>query len=334
MRSITFALVMTSILPSCQKAAAYDGPVYVALPAPLLKMSRNTEINPHETSIHLSRDKMELIYQFKPAAKAESAQYLYLPIAPFDSDYADNKSAFSGDLASDPLGVNATFNAVPIDFKAVARASYLGVDLTGDLKNAGIPLAPFGNATAAAINTLSGALRADFTERGIISQWGPLWTLETTYVARQVFQPGQPSELKISYRPIIGTYVESIVQIGGKLVYGLDAEKLDFLCLKPDQLAVIRKRFRARKNEKPYRPYKIHNISMKLENANPQYGSISGLTFIVDINKPADILASCGGKFVRSGPLQYVWKEDFAEEVPELKLFFLQAVEGDSPDDP
>ncbi len=120
---------------------------------------------------------------------------------------------------------------------------------------------------------------------------------------------------------------KSLIEMDGKLVYGLDAESFDFLCLKAEQLAEIRKRFAARQDETPYRPYKIYDIHMKLENANRQYGSIQDLTFTVDMRKPGDILASCGGKFVKTGPTRYQWTDELAEEVPALKLFFLEAVE-------
>ena len=309
----------------CTTALAYDGPVYVQVPAPLLKLSRDTEVNPQETIIRLSRERVEVEYRLT-ASEKDAVRYLYVPVGTVDNEHSDNRPAFSGDPATDPLGLKVTLDGEPIPFETAARATMEGVDISAILRNAGVPLTPFGDKTADAVARLAPAARLDLEERGALTKWGALWTLDTTYWRRHTFIAGKAGTLKLAYKPVFGAHIDSLLMMRGKLVYSLEEQKLDFLCLKPDQLAEIRNRFRARKSERPFRPYRIYNIPMKLENANPQYGSIYGLTFTVDMRRPGDILTSCGGKFKRSGPAQYTWKEDFAEETPDLKLFFLEAV--------
>jgi hypothetical protein len=308
-------------------AMAYDGPIYLALTAPLLKIPTSQTLIPRATAIHLSRDKVELRYRFESLAKETATYHLYLPLAPIDAGYAGNEEAFGPDLLADPLGLAATMNGAPLAFTTNPRATFLGLDVTDRLKGASLPLAPFGDGTAAALKSLSKEARADLAERGIVTYGVPNWQVELTYSAKQAFGPGEFADLAMSYRPIFGVHIESLIEMDGKLVYGLDATSIDFLCLTTEQLAEITARFAARTNEEPYRPYKIYSIDMKLENANPQYGWIADMTFTVDMRKPADILASCGGHFVKTAQTRYEWKDGSDEEVPNLKLFFLEAVE-------
>lgn len=308
-------------------ATGYDGPFYQQLALPVLRIATNTEVVARATEIRLTRDRMEQHYRIDSVASAALPLWLYFPLEPIDRWHADNVDAFGPGIAADPLALTATMDGAPFPFSVDARATFLGMDVSAHLANAGLPLLPFGAETSAALEKLAPDAKSDLAERGILTHWGPMWQLETAYAARFDFAAGAAHDLVVAYRPVFGEYVESLIMLDGKLTFGLDEESYDFLCLTEPQLQEIDKRFAARKDEEPYRPYTIADISMNLAAANEQYGSIDDLDFTVETRKPSDILATCGGEFEKVGPTTYRWKAEFADEQPELKLFFLEAVE-------
>jgi len=326
MRVLACAALAAAIMHP-RAGAAYDGPVHNALPAPLLQMAVNGEINAEAIGVFLTRDRLEISYRLRSVVEKPVRYWMYLPVPPIGREHRDNARAFAGDVAIDPLGLRATWGGNRLDFASGVRATFLGLDVTDGLQRAGLPLAPFGPVTAAAIKALPQSAREDLRGRGILSHWGPMWRLETTYHAGVLFEPGGPLDLRLQYSPVFGTKVESIMQISGELVYGLDGSKIDFLCLTPEQIASIENRFRAGRGRDPYRPYVIRHIEIGLENLNPQFGSIAKLEFTVEMQGPDDILAACGGDFRTIGPKLRQWRARFAGENRALKLYFLETAD-------
>lgn len=110
-------------------------------------------------------------------------------------------------------------DGAPITAELEQRATASGLDVTADLKAAGVPLQALRDDTIKAINALPPGTQADWTARGILEAtpadgagnfgYEPVWTLHTTYWWRTVFPAGRSVKVHHSYRPSVGGTVDT-----------------------------------------------------------------------------------------------------------------------------
>jgi len=314
-----FALLFSPI-----SSHAYDGPVLIKLKATGLQIGVRPNIPAQSTTIKMSKDLVNIRYELKNVGEKDLTSYLYFSLPAIQPRHADNRAAFAQPLGDNPVRLDVKVNGEAIDFQTQQRAVYMGLDISDKLRASGLPLSPFGSDLTKAMKALSSKTLSDLSDQGIVSHWGASWDLMTTHYWRQDFPAKQTQNIEISYKPVFGMFVDSFLKMGDKIVLGLEAENSDFLCMTKAQKMELNARFAHAKTEEGDRPYTIFPIIFDLVNVNKQYGSIGKLSFQIETKNPGDIVSVCGGDFKKTGPKNFEWKSEVADEYSNMKIFILE----------
>jgi Domain of unknown function (DUF4424) len=321
---LIFGIVVTVSFITPQSTRAYDGVVRNQLQATGLQIAQNNDITEKSTQIIMTRSLIKMSYRLVNVGHKDIGSYLYFRLPTIPSNHGGNSTAYAQPLGNNPLRFKVTVNGAPIDHETSQYALHQGLDVTQTVKASGLPLAPFGDDLMKGLKALSAKKKLHLLERGIVKHRGVAWQLQTTHFWRQNFPVGKEMNIEISYRPVYGQFVDSLIFIQDKISFGLEEPNYDFLCLSDKQKAQVKALFVALGTKEYVEPYTISHISFDLAKIRAWIASIANLNFTIKAKNKGDIISICGGDFKKTGPTEYEWKTKPSDHKRKMKIYFLE----------
>ena len=215
------------------------------------------------------------------------------------------------------LGFTVTQDGEPIEPELQQRViSQAGVDLTDELVSRGVPLLPFSDATAAAMEKLPREVLDDWITRGLIitdefdagKGWEshplPIWTLRTVYWWKTTFPAGKEVRVHHEYAPSVGaTTAISFIYDGQPNEPYLSDYKSRF-CMDDSFVKLATKLEKAGRAETG--PYFMENwISYVLTTGANWAGAIEKFRLTIDKGAAANYVSFCGEGVKKTGPTTF-----------------------------
>ncbi len=234
------------------------------------------------------------------------------------------------------LGFTTTQDGTPIKPQLQQRATVFGIDVTADLKAAGIPLMPYGEATAAALAKVPAEKAADWVSRGIVTknEWDdgtgvlkselvPTWKLSSVYFWNTRFPAGKTVTVNHRYTPSVGGTAGISFLDDGKVTPDATAEYRRKYCM--DEAFIKRGAelyANASKDNQPY--YTEAWISYILTTGSNWYGPIKDFTLTVDKGDTKNYVSFCGDNVKKIGDTTFQMKATDFYPQEELNVLILQ----------
>ncbi len=234
------------------------------------------------------------------------------------------------------LNFTTTQDGAPIKADLQQHATVFGIDVTADLKAAGIPLMPYGETTSAALLKVPADTIADWVARGIVmkNEWDdgngvmksevvPTWKLSSVYYWRTRFPAGKTVTVNHRYTPSLGGTAGISFLDDGKATPDATAEYRRKYCMDKDFIALGADLFRkASEDNQPY--YTETWISYILTTGSNWYGPIKDFTLTVDKGDKKNYVSFCGENIKKIGETTFQMKATDFYPQEELNVLILQ----------
>ena len=129
-----------------------------------LQFIQSGEVTMAEEHLSISPEIINVDYVFRNNADRDITTLIAFPL-PDITGSPDMNIAIPDWESDNFLDFKATQEGTPIDVNLEQRAFALSLDVTADLKNAGIPLTPFGEKVSAALAKLDPEMAKDWVSR-------------------------------------------------------------------------------------------------------------------------------------------------------------------------
>lgn len=333
---LNFALATTAVAASLSPALAND--TMAELAAGGLTFIRADDVEMASEDLFISPTEVRVDYTFHNGGKEDRTTVVAFPMPDIEG---------SGDFmvsVPNPDSDNFMNFAVSVDGKPVTpeldrHAFAAEVDVTADLQARGIPLLPFGEATAAALGELPEDVRADWIARGIIipmeydagqgwtTDYVPVWRLKTTYWWRTTFPAGGDVEVSHRYAPSVGatTGLRFINYGEANLFSGenFEREKQRY-CFDDAFLKAVKKRQDASEAGGPY--VFEHWMSYILTTGGNWAGPIGKFRLVVDKGDKDTLVSFCGNGVRKIGPTSFEMTADDFYPERDLDIALIKTV--------
>jgi len=289
-----------------------------------LVLTRTDAISMDSEQLFVSLERIDVAYRFRNRTEADVDTIVAFPMP--DIRYEPYEDVALPDLGSDNfLGFSATVEGQPVAVELEQRAFAGTLDVTDTLRQAGVPLFPFGKAAFAALNALPAETLSDWQSRGIVfmdrydvgkgmeDHPTPYWVLKSTYWWRMVFPAGRTITVEHRYRPSVGATAGVNFFLDGRFGGTSYAGYRQRYCFdKAFENAVLRA---TRQKGADYPPFYENRISYVLTTGNNWAGSIGSLTVTVDKGSTRNLVSFCGTGVRKIGPTTFqMTMKDFYPE--------------------
>lgn len=230
---------------------------------------------------------------------------------------------------------------VEIDGRSLAprleqRAFAVTLDITADLRAAGVPLNPFSPAAAEAVAALAQEVKDDWTVRGILyrevsgengdmaATYLPYWSMRSTYWWRMVFPANGRVEVRHRYEPSVGGAGGVLFFQDGRPVEPDHQRYRAKYCLDEPFMNAVRRIARQNGGNLPH----VETwMSYVLTTGANWTGSIGEFTLTVDKLDQRNLVSFCGENVRKVGPTTFETKvKDFYPE-RDLDILLLQPLD-------
>lgn len=163
-------------------------------------------------------DEVRVVYEFTNKAEEDQHVLVAFPMPDITGNGDFNVMVPTED-PENIFGFETTFNGEAVEAQLHQYVFAFGIEYTDYLKDLGVPLNPYGQETAEAINALGDAEHTALLERGLVipmeystdpegkvwqTDYTPVWTLRSTYSWEADFPAGETVEVEHSYTPSVG----------------------------------------------------------------------------------------------------------------------------------
>jgi Domain of unknown function (DUF4424) len=205
--SVILTAVWAAVLMSTP-GRANDGVAEVG--AGGLEFTTNAFVEMAEEDLRISLDRIDVRYVFRNTDAEPQTLLVAFPLPALAADWfgddADKRLA-----TADPLkyiDFSTKVDGAPLTTQVEMRARVLSVDVTEELKAAGLPLFPGSAELKPKLAAMPGATLEALSARGAVERFGgeifPRWQYGVTYYWRQTFPPGKDVVIEHSYKPLSG----------------------------------------------------------------------------------------------------------------------------------
>ena len=215
------------------------------------------------------------------------------------------------------FGFETRFEGQPVESELHQYAFATNIDYTDTLRDLGIPLAPFGEATVAAINALGEDDKAALFARGLVvpmeydsgqgwqRDYYPTWTLRSTYSWEAVFPAGETVEVEHSYKPSVGGTVAVTFLAPPYEDYDPATEYKSKYCTDEDFVNAVRKTLP--NPDEPYgAPYFEQWLSYIWSTGGNWAGQIGKFHLTIDKGRPENLVSFCwDGEVTKTSPTTF-----------------------------
>jgi Domain of unknown function (DUF4424) len=279
-----------------------------------LVFTKSADVSIESEDLTITPDNVTVRYVFVNQGAGPVTLTVAFPLP--DIDLADGANvAFP---TSDPVnfvGFSTKVDGKPINFTIDQRAMLDSKDITGKLREMGIPLLPIG-ARQLKINELPQQTRDRAVTAGLLVQSGtndkgeplyePTWTLKTSVVRQQTFPPGKPVSVEHRYRTSVGMSFDTVLRQGLRQKKALESEVQRYktnYCILDDFLKSIDRLAGADEANKT----KIleRRISYVLKTGANWAGPIKNFHLVVDKGQPDRIVSFCGDGVKKISPTAF-----------------------------
>ncbi|MCW5717753.1 MAG: DUF4424 domain-containing protein [Bauldia sp.] len=274
----------------------------------------NPAIEMAAENLYVSANEVRVDYRFRNITKAPVTVTVAFPLPPIAGGF-EIGVVLPNDASENFVNFELTVDGQPLEPQVYSRASALGIDRTDVLRNLGIPLSPFGEATYLAIDALPAESKRDLARLGLIilEDWGtiPMWTLETAFYWEQTFPAGAEVAISHRYEPVVG------YGFFGDYAFD-DPYYRDRYCMDDAFIAAARRLMGPDANFPYLNEQRIEYI---LTTANTWASPIRDFTLTVDKGAPDALVSFCGEGVTRTSDTTFVDRE--TDYYPERELHVL-----------
>lgn len=280
------------------------GLIYVRTDAVAME-SEDLFISPREVTVD---------YVFRNRGDADVESVVAFPMPDIEGNPHTN-IALPQDAGDNFLGFAATIDGKPVEPTLDQRAIAAGIDVTDELRTAGIPLFPFGGAVEAAVAALPQATRDDWVARGILTidtydvgqgmtdHYMPFWTLKSAYWWRMSFPAGQAVRVFHRYAPSVGGAAGLSFIEEGRPGGEIHREYQKKYCMDASFDRAVQKLIQRAGGDYP--PYSESWISYVLLTGQNWATTIETFRVTVDKGDPAALVSFCGEGVRKTGPTTF-----------------------------
>lgn len=286
-----------------------------------IRLVPNWDIRMEREDLYLSPEEVRVRYVFRNTTDEPIRLLVAFPLPDVDmSELFDAPIDIPDADADNFVDFRVTVNGVAVEPAVEQRAIAQGIDRSDMLRELGIPLNPFAQATYDALEAVDSATRADLVRLGIAHSYephdplAPFWTLRTVFHWEQDFAPGTETIVEHSYRPVVGQ------SFFGTFVFENDySGHVERYCIDRSTEAGIRKRLADTGAD-----YLIeHRLGYILTTARNWQGPIGTFRLVIDKTDPSWLVSLCIDGIRKIGPTQFEFvASDFIPE-EDLKVLFL-----------
>lgn len=320
------SLIAAVCLLACAPAFANDTSAELGTGG--LIFTRSDAIEMKSEDLFISRDDVRVAYKFQNTTDADVESVIAFPMPDIESSpYANVAIPEAGDNF---LGFTVTVDGKPVTPQLDQRAFAGEVDVTDELRNAGIALFPYDESADRLIGAKSAAVRADWIARGIIviqtydagegmqDHFTPAWDLKSTYWWRMTFPKGKLIDVRHSYKPSVGGTVGTAFVDDGKVGGPMLETYRDRYCVNRDLEKTIQKATDANDG---YALYTESWLSYILTTGGNWRGAIGKFKLTIDKGAPDALVSFCGKNVKKTGPTTFEMLAD--DYYPEKDLHIL-----------
>ncbi len=298
-----------------------------------LQFIQSGEVTMAEEHLSVSPDVITVDYVFHNNADHDISTLIAFPL-PEITGSPDMNIAIPDWESDNFLDFKATQEGAPIDVNLEQRAFALSLDVTADLKNAGIPLTPFGEKVGAALDKLDAETAKDWVSRGIVleEEWDdgsgmkkhftPYWSLKSSYWWKTTFPAKADVKVSHVYKTGMGGTVGMSFLDDNSVPAGDRWEEYKTkYCVDDDFKKAIVKAIDAAPEDQKSSALLENWISYVLTTGGNWAGSINKFKLTIDKGAPDNLVSFCGTNVKKIGPTTF---EMNAEEFwPERDLDIL-----------
>lgn len=299
-----------------------------------LVLSRSDAVAMESEDLFISPDEVRVDYRFKNVTDADVEAIVAFPMpdllgSPFEIP------SLPVEAEDNFLDFEVKIDGEPIEPSLENRAFAAELDVTDDLRKAGVPFFPFGDAAFDALARLPGRVAQDWVRRGLItidtyddgSGWKdvrtPVWRLKSTYWWPARFPAGAAVAVSHRYRPSVG------MSVGTGLMGDPDAvaEYERRFCVDEAFRRAVEKAQKASgEGELPFSELRLRYVLTT--GGNWAFGAIGRFRLVVDKGAPENLVSFCGRNVKKTGPTTFeMAAADFFPE-RDLEILILQPAES------
>ncbi len=280
-----------------------------------LTFVRSPDVSMEEERLFISPEKVTVKYVFRNNSAIDVSGLVAFPMPDIDGGVESNV-AIDETSKDNFLGFSVTQDGAAIAPNLQQRALAAGIDVTDDLRKAGVPLLPLSDATAAALEKMPKQTIDEFVARGIVIYHSydqgegmkdyitPMWTLRSAYWWRTTFSAGKLTEVEHAYKPSVGgtvgvSFLDENDQPAGERF----EEYRTRYCLDDNFIRIAQKSV---KDMRENRPYLFENwISYILKTGGNWDGTIKKFTLTIDKGEKTNFVSFCGENVKKTGPTTF-----------------------------
>lgn len=329
MRTLIAAALVSAM--SCAPALANDTTAQLGTGG--LIFVRTDTVAMESEDLYISPEEVRVAYKFRNISEADVESVVAFPMPDIEANPYANVSI--PDMASDNfLDFTVTVDGKPLEPTLDQRAFAAEVDVTDELKAAGIPLLPFGEAAEEALEKLPPETRADWISRGIVmidtydvgegmkDHTIPFWTLKSTYWWKMSFPKGQEIDVRHTYKPSVGATVGLTFVTDG----AVGGEQRDLYrrkyCMDGAFERAVQNAVDAA--EENVTPYYENWISYVLTTGGNWAANIGKFKLTIDKGKADSLVSFCGEGVKKTGPTTFeMTAEDFYPQ-KDIEILILE----------
>jgi hypothetical protein len=285
--------------------------------------------------LSISPGEVKVVYTFRNDGPTDQHVLVAFPLPDITGD-GDFTVAIPTEDPANIFGFETTLDGRPVEATLHQYAFAVGIDETVYLKQLGVPLAPFGEATQKAVNALSDAAHQRMLELGLVipmtydagqgeqTDFTPVWTLKSTYSWEGNFPAGKTVTVVHSYKPSVGGTVATTFLAPPSDGEDRAAEYRQKYCTDKDFIRAVRKTLKdpADPFSAPYTESWLSYIWSTGANWN---GPIHDFHLTIDKGNPKALVSFCwDGKVTKTGPTTFsMHATGFSPPDHELEILLL-----------
>ena len=187
-----------------------------------LVFTRSDEVSLESETLRISPDVVAVRYQFLNQTQKPVTLTIAFPLPDIDLSEGENYSIPNND-PTNFLGFKTKVDGKPVNFSIHQRA-FLGTkDISAALRGLGVPLLPIGPEQSR-LSDLPEATREQLIQQGLLLQNGTddqgrqlyegAWTVKTSAVRQQTFEPNRPAIVEHRYHTSLGMSFDTVLRKG------------------------------------------------------------------------------------------------------------------------
>jgi hypothetical protein len=325
------ALALAAVLAAAAPASANDS--MAELRAGGLVFVQTGEVAMEREDLYIGEEEVRVDYVFRNKGETDETTLVAFPMPDIEGNPFVNVS-IPDDAADNFLGFTVTVDGEPVEPRLQQRAYAIGIDVTEEIRAAGLSLLPFGRAAYEAADALPDDVRKDWARRGILvleqydtgqgmeDHYSPYWTLKTVYWWETVFPAGKEVRVSHRYKPSVGGTVGLTFLSEGRFEGDGYDDYVRRYCLDDGFRRAVEKTIPP---GNPYgSPYFEKRIAYVLTTGQNWAGPIGTFHLTVDKGRPDNIVSFCGTGVEKTGPTTFeMTATDFWPE-KDLEILILE----------